>query len=260
VRPAGVYELGYCPQRRVTNASSGHRYEYFTPLADGVTAGDAANYDILQLRVVWRYDNEIPPAGATTLIQFWNEGPNDSTPGTMFYSTTSLIDTSETAGAGLMSRWWKMDLSTVPGLHNRSGNFWVSLAAQDTSVTDDPMPIPLCFREPNGTAHDNHNFFYTAGDPGLSRSLNRNLINVVIGQTVHDVVIRRGAVPSTDIILNWTAAAGASKYYVWRLTTPDQVYSTGTLLTPGGITTNTYTDVGRAGVSAKDFYVVITEY
>jgi hypothetical protein len=46
---------------------------------------------------------------------------------------------------------------------------------------------------------------------------------------------------------------------VWRLTTPNQLYSAGTLLTPGGITTNTYTDVGAVS-STKNFYVVITEY
>ena len=258
VRPAGVYELGHCPQRRVTNASSGLRYEYFTPLSDGVPAGDAANFDLLQLRVVWRYDNEIPPAGAHSLIQFWSVGPNDSTPGSLIYSLTTQIDTNETAGAGLMSRWWTMNLSTIPQLHNLSGNFWVSVAAQDSNTAGEGMPIPLCFREPNGTPHDNHSFVLSG--PNFNRSLNRNFINVVIGQAVEDVVIHRGITPSSDLILSWTAAAGASKYYVWRLTTPGQLYNTGTLLTPGGITANTYTDVGRLGASSKDFYVVITEY
>lgn len=260
VRPAGVYELGYCPQRRVTNASSGHRYQHFTPQADGVPAGDAANYDLLQIRVIWRYDDEIPAGGATSLIQFWNEGVNDTTPGSLIHSITTQIDTNETVGAGLMSRWWTMNLTQIPALHNRSGNFWVSVAAQDTSATDDPIPIPLCFREPNGTAHDNHNFLLTPGNPDLTRSLNRNIINVVIGDAVEDLVIHRGVYPSNDIILNWTTSVGATKYYVWRLTTPNQPYNTGTNLTPAGIVTNTYTDVGRAGASAKDFYVVITEY
>jgi hypothetical protein len=146
-------------------------------------------------------------------------------------------------------------------LRNRNGNFWVAVAALDSVGPDaDPAPLPLGNSDAllSGTP-DGHNYYWNTSTGVLTQSAGRLLIDVVIGQAVENLTVHRGLANSNNVILDWTAAAGASKYYVWRLTTPNQLYTTGTLLTPGGITTNTYTDVGAVSAT-KNFYVVITEY
>ena len=262
VRPAGTYELGY-GRRAVANAYLSPRYFHFTPAADGVPAADADTIDLTQLRVMWRYDAELADSGGRVRIDFWEEGVDTFHTGALINSITTEIDTGETIGLGGFVHWWEMDLSTVPGLSNRTGNFWVSLTQLDTFVIDgvpQVAPLPLGFSPP-GVEPDGHTYF--SDGSVLTQSGGRLLANVIIQPTqtstpdaVNDLVIHRSG-GSNDIELSWGAAPRANGYYVWRLTTPTQPYQNGTLLTTLPITATSYVDVGALNAGLKFFYVVI---
>lgn len=264
VRPTNVFELGY-GRRTVNNAYLNPRYMHVTPLADGVPAASADTIDITQLRIMWRYDAELADSGGRVRIDFWEEGPDTFHTGALINSIVTYIDTSETIGAGGFVHWWELDLTTTPGLSNRTGNFWVSITQLDTFIIDgDPQvaPLPLGI-SPAGVAPDGHTYFLNVPTNTLTQSGGRLLFNVLVRPTqtstpaaVNNLVINRQST-SNDIRLSWGAAARANGYFVWRLTTPTQPYNTGTLLTPLPITATTFIDTGAVGAGAKFFYVII---
>ncbi len=264
VRPTNVFELGY-GRRTVASAYLNPRYTHFTPLADGVPAASADTIDITQLRIMWRYNEELADSGGRVRIDFWEEGVDTFHTGALINSITTRIDTSETIGAAGRVHWWEMDLTTTPGLSNRTGNFWVSVTQLDSFVingspTAAPLPLGI---SPAGVTPDGHSYYLNVPTNTLTQSGGRVLFNVLIRPTqtstpaaVNNLVINRQST-SNDIRLTWGPAARANGYFVWRLTTPTQVYNTGTLLTPLPITATTFTDVGALGAGAKFFYVVI---
>ncbi len=261
-RPAGTYELGY-GRRAVANAYLQPRYMHFTPAIDGVPAADADTIDMTQLRIMWRYDAELGSTGGRVQIDFWEEGADSFHTGPLINSIVEFIDTSETIGAGGFIHWWEKDLTGIPGLSNRTGNFWVSITQLDSFVINGeltPAPLPLGISP--GVPGDGHTYFKDVNGV-LNQSGGRLLFNVLIQPTqtstpdaVDDLVIRREGI-TNDVNLIWGAAPRANGYFVWRLTTPNQAYQTGELLTTLPIMTTSYVDVNALNEGIKFFYVVV---
>jgi hypothetical protein len=259
VRPAGVYELGY-HLREIQSAFLNPRYIRYTVNTDVPTLG---NYDITTVKVMWQYDSDLPDSGALTWVEFWTDGVDPDHPGTLINRVATRIDTSETIGAAGHVHWWTLNLAGVPGLANRTGNFWLSVTPKD-SVGGGPLPLPMG-RSVTPVAYDGHHYVIrldTVGTP-LNPSPGRYLVQTTVVPTttstpaeVNNLTALRDG-NTLDILLNWTASARANGYYVYRLTTPTQSYQTGTLLTPLPLTVTNYRDVGVLGTGLKFFYTVI---
>ena len=264
VRPEGLYELAY-HTRTILSGFINPRYVRYTPVADGVPSPDVDVYDILQIKVMWQFEEELADTGGTAWIEFWEDSTADHPSDSLIYRLVTKIDTNETIGRVAEPNWWTYDLSDIPELQNHSGDFWVSVSSMDsTGDTSGTSPLPTLLGEsvvPD--AYDGHNFVVrldSLPDQPLMPSPGRYLIQTMIGQAkpVDNLTVLRDGV-SSDVTLRWTALGGCATYKVYRLTTPDQDYTTGTLLTPTPITAATYTDAG-ATATGKYFYVVIAVY
>jgi hypothetical protein len=261
VRPAGEYELAYHPRAK-GNAYLNPRYVRYTPTADGVPAGTVSAHDITRVRVMWQYDADLPVGGAKTWIEFWEVG-TDTTPGALINRIETFIDTSETVGIQNKAHWWTMSTVGIPGLQNRSGDFWVSLTPKD-SIGGGPLPIPMG-QSSQPPSYDGHHFVIRLDSSNAFRpSPGRYLLETTIKPAadpnppalVGDLVIKRDG-STNDVLLYWSAAAHATGYHVYRLTTPFQTYTTGTRLTSLPITATNYRDVGVVPTGTKFFYVVV---
>ena len=115
-------------------------------------------------------------------------------------------------------------------------------------------------------SYDGHHFVIrldTVGTP-LNPSPGRYLLQTTIKPAadpnppalVTNVVIWRDD-NTNNIKLHWGPALHATGYYVYRLTTPFQTYTTGTRLNSLPITATDYTDVGVVPTGATYFYVVV---
>jgi hypothetical protein len=262
VRPAGEYELAY-HTREKASAFLNPRYVRYTPAADSVPSGVVNAFDITTIRVMWQYDELLPDTGALTWIEFWEAG-TETAPGALINRIATRIDTNETVGAQNKAHWWTLNVAGIPGLQNRSGNFWVSLTAKD-SIGGGPLPLPLG-KSVDPVVYDGHHFVIrldTVGTP-LNPSPGRYLLQTTIKPAadpnppalVSDLVIWRDD-NTGDILLDWGPAAHATGYHVYRLTTPYQAYTTGTRLTSLPTTDTEYRDVGVVSAGAKYFYVVV---
>jgi hypothetical protein len=91
---------------------------------------------------------------------------------------------------------------------------------------------------------------YSAGESGDSNPAS-------IGYTAepNPVVDLTAMASGSDIILNWTATAGAESYEVYRVADPFAVPTAGDLI--GTTPSTTYTDVGASGTMEMAFYIVI---
>lgn len=262
VRPAGVYELGY-HLRQMQNAFLNPRYIRYTPAADGVPSGTANAFDVTQIKIMWQYDPDLADTGATAWIEFWEDGVNPNLPGALINRIEVDIDTSETIGAAGRIHWWTLSLAGIPGMQNRSGNFWVSITPKD-SIGGGMVPLILG-KSVSPAAYDGHHYVVrldTAGMP-LNPSPGRYLVQTTIVPTAYgapDPVTNLTAYRdglTNNVILNWSAPANAFGYKVYRLTTPTQNPQDGTLLTPLPIAATTYTDVGIIPTATRYFYAVI---
>ena len=259
VQPEGLYELAY-HTRQMSNAYTNPRYVRYTQVADGVPAPDVNNYDILQLKVMWQFDADLADSGGTAWIEFWEDSTAEHPSTSLIYRLVTKIDTNETIGRAADPHWWTYDLSAIPELQNRSGDFWVSVSGKDT-VGESGLPAVLGRSVTVPPFYDDHNFVIRQDSLNVfMASPGRYLIQVTIGEAkpVDDLTVYRDGTTS-DVTLRWSAMGGAT-YKVYRLATPDQDYTTGTLLTPTPISATSYTDAGIVTTSSKNFYVVIAVY
>ncbi len=259
VLPEGLYELAY-HARSAGNYFFYPRYTRFTPVDDGVPSPDVDNYDMLRLKVMWMYHPALSDTGGTVWIEFWEDSTAENPSTTLIHRIVTKIDTTETVGSSLSDHWWIFDLDTIPVLQNRSGDFWVSIAGQDSALHDgDLREVPnVLGLGTDETVSDGHSFILL--DDGLTFSTGRFLIQVTIGEVKpvdNLTVFRDGA--TDDVTLRWSSPTSCPSANVYRLTDPMQDYTTGTLLTPTPITDTFYKDV-NAVASVKYFYVVTVAY
>ncbi|MBU1707940.1 hypothetical protein KKB28_08530 [bacterium] len=264
VQPEGLYELAY-HTRALQNAYTNPRYIRYTPVADGVPSPDVDNYDMLQLRVMWQFDEALADTGATAWIEFWEDSTTTHPSDSLIYRLVTKIDTLETIGRDAEPHWWVYDLSAIPELQNRSGDFWVSVSGKDsvgdTSGTSG-LPSVLGRSETVAPLYDLHHFVIRQDSLNVfMQSPGRYLVQVTIGEAkpVDDLTVYRDGT-SSNVTLRWSAMGACATYKVYRLTTPYQDYTTGTLLTPTPISGTSYTDTGIVTASSKNFYVVIAVY
>ncbi len=272
VRPAGQYELGY-NLRSFAQTLVNPRYIRFSPLADGVPVADADTFDINQLSVMWNYNEELAPS-KTARIEFFDQGPDTRTPGPLFARIDTEIDLTETAILDttptpdvLKPFWWRMSTVGIPQMARRSGDYWVAVSSLDTSTGGDPLPQLLArVTVPQDTTGDHH-FTLRLDQIGtpLLASPSRWLVQTLIAPTavgpvgtVGNLVIRRGAGPNSNVVLNWGASANATGYKVWRMPLVTTPHTSGVLLTPLPITATTFTDTGIVGDAAVRYFYVVT--
>lgn len=264
VQPAGFYELAY-HTRKLANAFSNPRYVRYTPEADGVPTADANDYNILQVKMMWRFEEDVIDTGATVWIEFWADSVGDPHhPSTqLLHRIETKIDTNETIGSASEPNWWTYTIEGVPALQHMAGNFWLSVWPQDTI---DANSVPSLMGESvmpddSASAADGHNYVMrldSLPDQPIMWSPGRYLIQMLISQfhEVADLTVYRDE-GTNDVTLRWGTALLATGYSVWRLTTPMQDYTTGTLLTPTPIPETTYTDTGILLAGVKYFYMVV---
>ena len=261
VQPAGLYELAY-HTRDYANGFINPRYVRYTPVDDGVPSPDADNYDILQIKIIWQFEEDLADTGGTAWIEFWEDSTAEHPSDSLIYRLVTKIDSNETMTRSGDPHWWVYDLSAIPELQNRSGDFWVSVSGKDTL---DGSPLPTLLGESVvPEAYDGHNFVVrldSLPEQPLMPSPGRYLIQVMIGEAkpVDDLTILRDGT-SNNVTLRWTSVSACASYKVYRLATPFQDYTTGTLLTPTPITGTSYTDTGIVSTSGKNFYAVIAVY
>ena len=265
VQPAGVYELGY-HLRDYTSVLSNPRYVRYSPAADGVPAAEADTIDINKVQVLWNWDPidiaSLPDQTARCRIEFFGQGPDNRTPGSLLYTYEEEIDTNETVSVlpNMDARWWTLDVSNIKQLKRLQGDFWVAVSALD-SVAGAGLPGLLAFVTTNNDTTDTHNYtkrLDIAGTPILA-SPSRFCVEVTTGPTVWPdpvttLTIARDALTS-DIVLRWAAPNRADGYLVYRSTDINNL--TQTLLTPSPIATTTYTDAGIIGAADRNYYVVV---
>ncbi len=259
VQPEGLYELAY-HTRTLLNAFINPRYVRYTPVADGVPSPDVDNYDILQLKVTWQFDEELADTGATAWIEFWEDSIPEHPSDSLIYRLVTKIDTNETIGRVAEPHWWIYDLSAIPELQNRSGDFWVSVSGKDT-VNESSFPSLVGESVSVPPMYDGHNFVIRQDSlNAFMPSPGRYLIQVTIGEAkpVDNLTVFRDGTTS-NVTLRWSAMGNAT-YKVYRLDAPYQDYTTGALLTPTPISATSYTDAGIVTTSSKNFYVVIAVY
>lgn len=265
VQPAGTYELGY-HLRDYTAVLSNPRYVRYSPAADGVPAADADTMDINKLQVLWNWDpvdiNSLPDHTARCRIEFFGQGPDNRTPGSLLYTYEEEIDTNETVSVvpGTDARWWEVNLAAVPQLKRIQGDFWVAVSGLD-SVAGAGLPGLLAYVTDNQDTTDTHNYtkrLDIAGQPILA-SPSRFCVEVTTGPSVWPdpvttLTIYRDGV-TNDCTLRWAAPNRADGYLVYRSTDPNNLQQT--LLTPVPIATTSYTDTGVLNVGDRFYYVVV---
>jgi hypothetical protein len=265
VRPAGQYELAY-HLRDMTSALLNPRYVRYTPLADGVPSATVNAHDITTVRIMWQFDANIftlPGHVAHAWVEFWQPGADTAHPGALINRIEVAIDTNATIGAASKPHWWTLNTAGVPGLQNRSGDFWVSITPKD-SIAGEALPH-IMGKSSLPASYDGHNYTLridTVGTP-LNPSPSRFCVQTTIVPTttstpaaVSDLTaIRVGY--TDDVQLNWDPAARATGYHVYRMTSIGQNYLTGTRLTALPTTATSFIDTGVLASGLKFFYVVV---
>ncbi len=263
VQPAGTYELGY-HRRDYSSVLSNPRYVRYSPAADGVPAADADTIDINKVQVLWNWDPtdiySLPDHTARCRLQFFGQGPDNRTPGALLYTYEEEIDTNETVSPTADTRWWEVNLASVPQLKRLQGDFWVAVSALD-SVAGAGLPGLLALVTANQDTTDTHNYtkrLDIVGQPILA-SPSRFCVEVTTNPTTWPdpvttlTILRDGT--TNDAVLRWAAASRADGYNVYRSNDPNNLLQT--LLTPSPIAATSYTDSGVLAANDKFFYVVV---